>query len=77
MRRSHLSAVLLFSFASLAFIAAAQAEWPQWRGPDRTGISSETGLLKDWSAKAPTLVWSVEGMGDGYASVSIAVSTLK
>ena len=29
---------------------AKPAEWPQWRGPDRNGISPDTGLLDDWNA---------------------------
>ncbi|ADB18053.1 hypothetical protein Psta_3389 [Pirellula staleyi DSM 6068] len=71
--RRKLATLLMVMGTSATLVAAEPAgSWPQWRGPDRTGISSETGLLKDWSAKAPTLVWSVEGMGDGYASVSIA-----
>ena len=28
----------------------AAADWPQWQGPDRTRISKETGLLKEWPA---------------------------
>ncbi len=29
------------------------ADWPQWRGPQRDGISRETGLLKQWPAGGP------------------------
>lgn len=47
------------------------ASWPQWRGPDRNGISTETGLNTDWNAKPPKLLWIVEGTGGGYASVSV------
>ncbi len=46
--------------------------WPQWRGPNRDGLSAATGLLKSWEGNAPKLVWMKEGMGGGYASVSIA-----
>ena len=45
--------------------------WPQWRGPERTGLSSETGLLKAWPAGGPGLVWSTSVLGDGYGSVAI------
>jgi outer membrane protein assembly factor BamB len=48
------------------------AVWPQWRGVDRSGLSPDTGLLKDWSKQAPELLWTAEGMGSGYASVSVA-----
>lgn len=47
-------------------------DWPQWRGPNRDGISPDTGLLKDWEAKPPKLLWTAEGMGSGYASVAVA-----
>ena len=46
--------------------------WPQWRGPARNDISPDQGLLKDWSQRAPKLLWTAEGMGNGYASVSLS-----
>jgi outer membrane protein assembly factor BamB len=47
-------------------------DWPQWRGPDRSNISKETGLLKEWPAEGPPLIWKAEGLGDGVASVAVA-----
>lgn len=41
----------------------------QWRGPNRDGVFPETGLLKSWPDGGPRLLWSREGMGDGYSSV--------
>ena len=46
--------------------------WPQWRGPNRDNRSSDTGLLKIWPEGGPPLEWSVEGLGEGIASVSVA-----
>ncbi len=47
--------------------------WPQWRGPGRDGVSTETGgLSHDWSRKPPPLIWKTTGMGEGYSSVSVA-----
>jgi hypothetical protein len=40
-------------------------DWPQWRGPDRTGISKETGLLKQWPAGGPTRLWRVTISAEG------------
>ena len=51
--------------------AFAQAEWPQWRGPKRDGLSPDTGLLKQWPAGGPSLAWKATGMGVGYSSVSV------
>jgi len=43
----------------------------QWRY-DRTGVySKETGLLKSWPAGGPELLWHYDGLGNGYASVTI------
>lgn len=50
---------------------APAPDWPQWRGPDRNGVSPETGLLKQWPASGPATVWSVSGLGEGYGSISI------
>ncbi len=46
--------------------------WPQWRGPNRDEISPDRGLLKDWNQRAPQRVWIADGMGRGYAGVSLA-----
>ena len=47
------------------------AEWAQWRGPNRDGISSETGFLKNWSPEGPKVIWQIP-LGDGYSGISIA-----
>src|SRR5688500_733261 len=46
------------------------AEWSQWRGANRDGISAETGLLKDWPASGPPLAWQTTGAGAGFSSFS-------
>jgi len=48
-----------------------QSEWPQWQGPDRTGISRETGLLKEWPSGGPRALWSISSLGEGYGSLAI------
>src|SRR6266542_4209986 len=55
-----------------AQLQAAPGEWPGWRGADRTGLSTETGLLKQWPADGPKLLWKIKGLGDGYSTPSIA-----
>lgn len=47
------------------------ADWPQWRGPNRDGISSETGLLQEWPEEGPPLVWKVGDLGGGYSTPAI------
>jgi outer membrane protein assembly factor BamB len=53
----------------------AQAEWPQWRGPDRSGVSNDTGLLKTWPSDGPPLLWQAT-VGKGYSSVAISNGVL-
>ena len=50
----------------------ASADWPQFRGPNRDGISPDTGLLKRWPSAGPELLWEAKGCGVGYSSVSMA-----
>jgi len=60
--------------AASSFILSSPArsgDWPGWRGPNRDGISTETGLLKSWPEGGPKLLWEVEGCGEGYSSVAI------
>jgi len=57
-------------------VAAASADWPQWRGPDRNGLSSETGLLQQWPSGGPPQVWSVATLGVGYGSLAVAGNTI-
>ena len=48
------------------------ADWPQWRGPARDGISQETGLLASWPQGGPRALWTANGLGEGYSAVSVA-----
>ena len=50
----------------------AAGDWPGFRGPGRSAVSKETGLLQEWPSDGPTLVWETQGAGRGYASLSIA-----
>lgn len=46
-------------------------DWPQWRGPDRNGISRETGLAKSWPSAGPPSIWSISNLGQGYGALAI------
>jgi outer membrane protein assembly factor BamB len=48
----------------------AGRDWPQFLGPDRNGISAETGLLTSWPADGPTELWRVAG-GVGMSGLAI------
>jgi len=64
---------LLLTLVGCSFIvgAAADRDWPQWQGPDRTGVSTETGLLKQWPKQGPPMTWLISNLGQGYGSVAI------
>ena len=63
-----LSLVLVLNVGLVSF----GGEWKQFRGPERTGKSAETGLLQKWPDEGPGLLWSFEGLGRGFGSVSVA-----
>lgn len=50
--------------------AAEPRDWPQILGPDRNGVSSETGLLQVWPKSGPREVWRVRG-GVGMSGLTI------
>ena len=60
--------------STLSATSSATSDWPQWRGPDRSGVSPEKGLLKQWPAGGPKLLWQVNDIGDGY-STPVVVGT--
>lgn len=71
----------LLSFVAASALAAVttsgqapapSTDWPQWRGPNRDGISREGGLLQQWPAGGPRLAWKVAGVYEGYSSVAVA-----
>src|SRR5947209_11621784 len=44
----------------------AAADWPQWQGPDRDGVWTESGILTSFPATGPALKWKVP-VGMGYS----------
>jgi outer membrane protein assembly factor BamB len=66
------SLLLTLPLPLLLVPAGRAADWPQFRGPKRDGLSTETGLLKTWPRGGPPLLWTATGLGGGYSSVSVA-----
>ena len=56
---------------SLASTLLPAADWPQWRGPHRDGVSAETGLLKEWPPGGPKLRWQIKESGSGYSTPAV------
>jgi outer membrane protein assembly factor BamB len=61
----------LLLLLSLGLCWLGGADWPQWRGPARNGISAETGLLPEWPKDGPKLVWQVKDLGRGYSTPAV------
>jgi len=76
MRRARLGSIVAalgVVGAAWAFAgAAAEPEWPGWRGPNRDGKSPDKGLLKEWPSDGPKLLWKADDIGKGYSSVAVA-----
>ena len=63
---------LILAVCTLGGPWARGADWPQFHGPNRDNISTETGLLKQWPAEGPKLLWTAQGLGHGFSAVAIA-----
>jgi outer membrane protein assembly factor BamB len=63
---------LLLVFVATFADSAGALDWPQWQGPDRTSISKEQGLLKEWPSNGPPQAWAAKGLGGGYSGPSVA-----
>jgi outer membrane protein assembly factor BamB len=70
MKRSALSGWVGLFVLSIALPSFAD-DWPQWRGPQRNGVSRETRLLKNWPNEGPKLSWKITNTGSGYAAPSV------
>ena len=55
----------------VAQVPSKPGDWPQWRGPNRDGISLDSGLLKEWPTDGPKVVWQVDSVGVGYSSIAV------
>lgn len=65
-----LAAVSSIGLTTAASVAGG--DWTQWRGPQRDGVSVETGLLTAWPQGGPAVAWTARGLGAGFSNVSIS-----
>ena len=68
--------VLIAAFVIAAGASTSADDWPQFRGQARDGKSAEEGLLKQWPAGGPKLLWAVEDLGHGFGSVAVSGNML-
>jgi len=69
---SRVAAIVAVVIVATVSLHAQSFDWPQWGGPDRNGVSKETGLLKQWPRSGPAVAWSAAMLGAGYGSVAVA-----
>jgi outer membrane protein assembly factor BamB len=62
---------ILWAAGLMAMPVACAADWPQFLGPSRNGISAETGLLESWPASGAKEVWRTAG-GVGMSGLAIS-----
>jgi outer membrane protein assembly factor BamB len=60
----------------IAYQTIGYCQLYEWRGPGRSGIYNETGLLKKWPVNGPALLWEAENMGDGYSSATVTADAV-
>lgn len=68
--RQLLKSVSALVFTGITCQLATAADWPQFLGPSRNGISTETGLIESWPAAGVKEVWRAKG-GVGMSGLAI------
>ena len=74
MKRSFIK--IIFAAVLVAITGNSYSQQTGWRGPGRTGIYNESGLLKVWPASGPALIWEAEGIGMGYSSATVTTDAI-
>ena len=68
--------MLIAVFVTIMTGSSLAVDWPQWRGQNRDGKSTDTGLLKEWPNDGPPLAWKIDKLGGGYTAPSIAAGRI-
>jgi outer membrane protein assembly factor BamB len=70
--------LILVSIALLSALTQCKTEIQksEWRGPNRTGVYAEKGLLKEWPAEGPKMLWHLDSIPTGHSSAAIAHNTV-
>jgi outer membrane protein assembly factor BamB len=63
--------VIGLGISVLVFNTAKAADWPNYRGPNYNGISTETGWSSSWPESGPKVLWK-HSIGIGFASMSVS-----
>ena len=66
------SAAAVLAVIAPGALVAGGMDWPCWRGPDRNGVSRETGWQTQWPAGGPKQLWQAS-VGTGFSSFSVSL----
>src|SRR5687767_10485464 len=69
--QSFVRATIVCAAIACPSLTASADDFPQWRGPNRDGISKETGLLKVWPEAGPKPLWTSKDVGGGYSTPAV------
>ncbi len=64
--------LILIAIAFIFFSEGFSQEASRWRGPSGNGVYDESGLLKQWPANGPEVLWSFEELGQGHSSAIVS-----
>jgi len=64
--KSFLTIIFYITFGTISF-----SQIYEWRGPGRSGVYNESGLLKKWPENGPDQLWEASNLGDGYSSPTV------
>ncbi|MFT7640666.1 MAG: hypothetical protein ACI9G1_002410 [Pirellulaceae bacterium] len=70
-RVAFIASLLLSCSTVLAQLPSGPNDYPQWRGPNRDGMSNDKGLLKEWPEAGPQIAWQIDNVGVGYSAIAI------
>jgi outer membrane protein assembly factor BamB len=71
LRTRRLASLLPLLLAGATRASEEAKDWPQWRGPERDAVSTETGLAKEWPEGGPEILWRTE-VGPGFSGIAAA-----
>ena len=69
--------LILIGFLTITCIGSAAGQnVHEWRGAGRTGVYSESSLMKKWPATGPSLLWESMEAGAGFSSVTVTADAV-
>jgi outer membrane protein assembly factor BamB len=72
LRRTSKNCVLAMVLGFGVWVVTAEgADWPNFRGPNHNGISTETGWSATWPKDGPKVLWKAT-LGTGFCSIAVS-----